>query len=244
MKLYDDLIAEVRATLDVPGARHYATGSVPPWRDEGENRVLLAKECAFELGGGGRGHGACLVTRDAELMGESGVTVVGRDLSQLDGDAPFCRITLALTDAIDDGSDTAYKSVQKVDFVKYHVFPEGYMLRISSEGSREQVRVGKRAVKQGITFAAVGELYARKYLENADIRAVHTYFVTDADAAEKLKKVADEAKRRTAALNKILKTVMLDCSVCSLKPVCDEVEELKELHFGRNEAAKQQGENK
>ena len=237
MKLYDDLIAEVRATLDVPGARHYATGSVPPWRDEGENRVLLAKECAFELGGGGRGHGACLVTRDAALLGESGVTVVGRDLSQLDGDAPFCRITLALTDAIDDGSDTAYKSVQKVDFVKYHVFPEGYMLRISSEGGKERVRVSKKAVAEGISFASVGRAYIDKYRQNPNVAGVRVVFVTDTAAlGDVFAQIAKKCSERTAALNRILKEVMLDCNVCALKPVCDEVEELRELHFGRNKS--------
>lgn len=244
MKLYDDLIVRTFRVLDGKlSARHPLSG-VKPWRDAGENSLILSKESAFELGAEGKGYGACLVTRDRALVGESCVEVYGRELSELEGNAPYARITVALSEDIDEEQDAAYKRVQKVDFVKYHVFPEGFMLRISSEGSREQVRVSKRAVKEGISFASVGALYAAKYLENASVSAVRVCFVTHPAAVSALKEVAEEAKRRTAALNKILQSVMLDCSVCSLKPVCDEVEELKALHFGRSEAAKERGENK
>ena len=37
-----------------------------------------------------------------------------------------------------------------MEFVKYHVFPQGYMMRVSPENGREQVRVSKQAVKRGI----------------------------------------------------------------------------------------------
>ncbi len=244
MKLYDDLIAETEKAVYACKTTRYDLDSVTPWKDAGENVLLLAKESAYELGAGGSGFCACLVTRDAAAVRKNEIVVCGEDLGALKGDAPYARIAVALTEGIDDEADpdAAYKSVRGIDFVKYHVFPEGYMLRISSEGSREQVRVGRRAVRDGISFSSVGALYAGRYLAHPNVRAVKLIFVTDKNAVAALKRVAEESRRRTAALNKILQNVMLDCSVCSLKPVCDEVEELKALHFGRS--AKAQGENK
>lgn len=244
MKLFDDLIAETERILAPLTPKTRSASEITPWRDAGENELVLFKESAFELGAGGSGCGACLVTGDRSLVGDGCVDVYGGDLPDIRGDAPYARIAIVYAEGMDESDDAAYKSVQRVDFVKYHVFPEGFMLRISSEGSKEQVRVSKRALKQGINFAAVGGLYAAKYLENPAVKAVKTVFVTVPEAVSALKKVAEEAKRRTAALNKILQSVMLDCSVCALKPVCDEVEELKELHFGRSAAASGQGEKK
>lgn len=236
MKLYDDLIAKTEEALKECKTTRYALDSVTPWRDAGENVLLLGKESAYELGAGGNGYCASLVTRDASFVRGNEIVVCGEDLPFMKKDAPFARIAVALTESIDDerDSDAAYKSVKSIDFVKYHVFPEGYMLRISSEGNREQVRVGKRALRDGINFASVGALYANRYLESRDVKAIKLIFVTDGKAVAALKKVAEESRRRTAALNKILQNVMLDCSVCALKPVCDEVDELKALHFGRN----------
>lgn len=229
MKLYDDLIVRTREILaDIP-CRRYPLGAAEPWRDRGENFVLLNRECAFELGANGSGSCACLVTENEEFVPSSETLVYGNDLTGLNANAPYARIAVAYTEGIDE--DSAYKRVQSIDFVKYRVFPEGYMLRVSTEGNKEAVRIGKKALEKGMDFAKVGELYLRKYLSVPGVKAVKLIFVT-LPAAEELKQVANQAKARTRALNKILKSGMLDCTSCALKPVCDEVDELKQLHFG------------
>ena len=38
----------------------------------------------------------------------------------------------------------------------------------------------------------------------------------------------------TLTLSKILEGMPTDCNSCNLKPICDEVEGMKELHFGQN----------
>jgi hypothetical protein len=40
----------------------------------------------------------------------------------------------------------------------------------------------------------------------------------------------------TLTLNHIMDGLATDCSVCSFKQVCDEVEGMKELHFKKGEA--------
>jgi hypothetical protein len=48
-----------------------------------------------------------------------------------------------------------------------------------------------------------------------------------------MKKNAKLADGITSTLTHILEGLPTDCSVCQLKDVCDEVEGMKELHFGK-----------
>ena len=53
------------------------------------------------------------------------------------------------------------------------------------------------------------------------------------------KKLAADAKTVhdiTLTLSKILEGMPTDCGSCDLKPICDEVEGMKELHFGQKKA--------
>jgi len=63
---------------------------------------------------------------------------------------------------------------------------------------------------------------------------VKIIFITDPsidyDALKKNAKLADGI---TSTLTHILEGLPTDCSVCQLKDVCDEVEGMKELHFGK-----------
>lgn len=237
MKIFDDLISLLNAETATQSAKLWKAEDVRPWRDVGENTLVLAKESAFELGADGKGHSATLITRDKSLVGEDSVVLIGPDIKDIGKDCAFARFAVVFAEGIDEEDDSAYKTVQSVDFVKYHIFPEGYMLRISSEGGKERVRVSKKAVAEGISFASVGRAYIDKYRQNPNVAGVRVVFVTDTAAlGDVFAQIAKKCFERTAALNKILKEVMLDCNVCALKPVCDEVEELRELHFGRNKS--------
>ena len=37
----------------------------------------------------------------------------------------------------------------------------------------------------------------------------------------------------TNAFDHILKNIILDCDLCPLHPICDDVEELRQIHFAR-----------
>ena len=126
------------------------------------------------------------------------------------------------------------RAIQDMDFVKYHVFPKGYMIRTSTESSREQVRISKEAVKNGVSFERIGADFIRQYKKNINILNVKMLFITapDADYAG-AKKLAKNVKDITMSLTKILEGMPTDCGSCQLKPICDEVEGMKELHFGK-----------
>ena len=135
----------------------------------------------------------------------------------------------------EEDTEPLFRAIQDIDFVKYHVYPKGYMIRSSSDSHREQVRVSKEAASRGITFEQVGNSYIRQYKQNPNIKAVKLIFVT-ADDANFAEMRADAKKTRdiTLTLSKILEGMATDCRTCNLKEICDEVEGLKELHFGQS----------
>ena len=204
----------------------------------------MQRDAACELGGT-YGVSFTCVTTDADLVPADEILLYGNDLNglgQTDRDTPYARIALLRVGNIagENGEDTesAFRAIQHMDFVKYHVFPKGFMLRTSSDACREQVRLSKDAVKAGIGFEAVGNAFLRRYKQDPHVLAVKLIFVTapDADYAA-LQKEAGTAKDILLTLTKIMEGLPTDCGSCSLKPVCDEVEGMRELHFGKAQQA-------
>lgn len=109
------------------------------------------------------------------------------------------------------------------------------MLRISSGDFREQVRVSRMALRRGISFRNVGFDFIRRYLRNPNVLQVQVLFVTAEEGPyQVLREYAKKSADITRTLTHILDGMPMDCGSCNLKPVCDEVEGMRELHFGRN----------
>ncbi len=104
------------------------------------------------------------------------------------------------------------------------------MTRASALSMREQIRVSKKAVKKGITFADYGSVLLQEYLKNPIVKSAQIIFITQFEKFDELLMLADKIKSTTSALNHILDNVF-DCSTCNLKEICDEVEGMKELHI-------------
>ena len=239
MELYNTLITQAGKLGGPSTPRRYAYEPAQAWDDTGEFELVMLRDAAFDLGGGSRSAVNCtLVTTSPKLIDRDEIVVYGPDLGELCGDADYVRITILRVGDIesDDETDTeqAFRAIQDMDFVKYHVFPRGYMIRTSSESSREQVRVSKQALRDGISFARVGTDFIRQYKKNVNILNVRMIFITAPDADyDGAKKLAKNAKDITMSLTKILEGMPTDCGSCQLKPICDEVEGMRELHFGK-----------
>lgn len=239
MELYNELIRET-ASLLPETVRRWDYDPAAAWEDAGSSELVLLRDAAYELGGGGKDavHYTC-VTSSRELVEKDEILLWGPDLKELRSDAPYARIALLRVGDIGsgDGDDTAaYNAIKDMEFVKYHVFPRGYMLRISTESHREQVRVSRQALKKGIDFRRVGCDFIRQYRKNPNVLAVKLVFVTAPQAPYAA--LTDRAQRSadiTRALCGILDGMPTDCSACRLKPICDEVEGMKKLHFGQKE---------
>lgn len=224
MDFFNSLINDTSALLcDFP-QKSYAYDKAGTCADMGYSQVILQRDTAFEL----NGTGFNLATTEA-INDE--IVVIGEDLNKINGDHKFARISIV---QIEDTADEqkAYNLIRKIEYVKYHYFPDGYMIRTSSRSHKEAVRVGKSAIKNGISFERVGNLLISKYKEIPAVKGVKVIFVTEKNADyNTLSTLAEKNNKITETLNHIMNNVNFDCSTCNLKAICDEVEGMKELHF-------------
>ena len=233
MKLYDETIRRVEDLLgDYPLQSLDVANAA--WEDVGDHNLILRSDMAYELGGGTYPAVSTMaVTADTSFVEEDGVYLIGPNLGEITADTPYARIALVRVDADGMGDGNAlYNAIRKIEYVRYHINPKGYMTRISASNGREPVRVGKEALSEGLDFAKVGKLFLDKYHENPHIQAVKLIFVTLPEFDYKsLGTLATQCESITGTIDHIFKNVMMDCKSCSLQQVCDEVEGLRELHF-------------
>lgn len=237
MKIYDECLLGVGELLEQFPAKQLNIQSVASWQDSGKNQVILQSDSAYELGKGNLPAVSSIALTDKEdFVPRDEVLLIGKDLPEIKEDLPFARIALIRVDKNEMGSgDELYNAIRKIEFARYHLHPEGYMMRISAFTHREAVRVSKTALKNGIDFGKVGKLFIDEYKKCPQVKAVKLLFVTDTDFPyDRLEKIMEKSEQITLALDHIMKNIKMDCDTCSLKTVCDEVEALKNKEFKNN----------
>ena len=240
MELYNSLIKESNSLLEKGSPRVWEYRPGDAWKDIGSSELVLQKDAAYELGAMGKGSANyVLFTSSPELVDKDQILLYGSDLGEIKGEVDFARIVLLRVGLIDGDDEAVYRTLKDIEFAKYHVYPEGYMVRMSPESYREQVRVSKQALKKGISFENIGANYITAYKKDPNVLNATVIFVTapgyDYGAMKKLAKKANDV---TGTLTHILEGLPTDCSVCALKDICDEVEGMKELHFGVGDKGK------
>ena len=224
MKFFDSLILEAEKIISDLPKKEFSKAD--PWRDSGQNQVIMRRDTAFEL----EGVGFNLVTSDDVC---DGIILVGDDLGAIKDNRRFARITLV---QIEDKGDEqkAYNLIKKIDYVKYHTFPDGYMIRSTSRSHKEAVRVSEIAIKDGVNFEKIGSLLIEKYKEIPAVKGVKVIFITSPEADYfQIEKIADKNYAIAETLNHVMNNIVFDCNTCNLKAICDEVEGMKELHFNK-----------
>ena len=240
MELYNSLIKESNSLLEKGSPRVWEYRPGDAWKDIGSSELVLQKDAAYELGAMGKGSANyVLFTSSPELVDKDQILLYGADLGEIKGEVDFARIVLLRVGLIDGDDEAVYRTLKDIEFAKYHVYPEGYMVRMSPESYREQVRVSKQALKKGVSFKNIGANYITAYKKDLNVLNATVIFVTapgyDYGAMKKLAKKANDV---TGTLTHILEGLPTDCSVCALKDICDEVEGMKELHFGVGDKGK------
>ena len=234
MELYNSLIGETKALFEKLPRKAWDYNPKGAWASNDSSELVLQKDAAYELGASGKGSANfVLFTSSGELVEKDQVILCGKDLREIKGDCDFARIVLLRIGVLDDDDEAVYRTLRDIEFAKYHVYPQGYMVRISPESYREQVRVSREAVRKGISFQALGDSYIAEYKKNPNVINATVIFLTDpaADYAA-FKALAKKSADVTGTLTHIFEGLPTDCSVCALKDICDEVEGMKELHFG------------
>ena len=131
-----------------------------------------------------------------------------------------------------EDTQKTYSLIRKIEYTKYHFFPDGYMIRTSAKAHKESVRVSKTAVKNGVDFHKIGNLLISKFKENPAVKGVKVVFVTEAAVDfSKLENLSRKNHEITETLNQVMNNLAFDCDTCNLKAICDEVDGMRELHF-------------
>ena len=235
MKLYDSIIKQTMDVLSRGEARRFAYDGARVWKDRGSSELIMQRDTAFELGGSETDSvNYTCVTTSGEVA-EDEVLLYGPDLQEIKEDTAFARIAVLETEDLGEAQDQekAFQTIRNLDFVRYHIFPAGYMARVSSASDREQVRVSRKVKEAGIRFAYVGFAYIRKYRQIPQVRRVRMIFVTDPALVAALVPFAPKVAEITRTLTHILDGLPADCGHCSMKAVCDEVEGMRELHLNK-----------
>ncbi len=238
MDLYNNTIKEIKKAIEDHSPKIWDYDPNKTWKDTGRSELVLERDSAFELGGTllPASNCTCVTTEKGLIEGDK-IYLVGKDLKEIRQDTSFARIAILEVSDISGEDQEAFRTIRDMEFIKYHVHPEGYMMRVSPENQREQVRVAKEAVRKGMSFENIGANYIKKYKENKLVSKVTLIFVTEDKAfCKELEKTAGKVNAITLTLNHIMDGLSTDCSICSFKAVCDEVEGMKELHFAKGEA--------
>lgn len=232
MNLYDDIIIKCNELIESnKSVRHFKKKDITSWKSEKEQEFILKNDMAYELGGT-MFPALSMLAFTSDMKAEDEVVVVGKDLSEIKSDVPYARITfLSIDDSGWTDNQKAYSAMRRIDYTRYHVYPHGFMMRISTSASREPVRVSKEAIAEGLDFKSVGGTLIDAYHKHEDVKAVRIIFITDDNFPyQKLSEYAHTDAAITKSLNTIFNSLLMDCKSCSQKSVCDEVEGMRDLH--------------
>ena len=219
MRLYEACFSETERLLRAYPFRSLETDGAP-WPDGGKNQLIFRGDAACELGGGALPavSGMALTDR-ADLVPRDEILLCGPDLPELHGDVPYARLTLIRVREQEMGEGSRfYQTIRKIEYTRYHVSPEGFMMRISAMSHRESARVGQS--------------FLQAYHEHPAVEAVKLVFITLPDFPyDEAARVAESGENITKTLDHLLQKVKMDCNICSLKEVCAEVEALCKTDF-------------
>ncbi len=197
-----------------------------------KNAILFRSDTAYELGGSGKSAVSSIVFTDLPSVRDE-VILYGPDLNEITEDTSFAHLTFVSLKQKND-EELTYEKLKNIGFTVFQLYPKGYHIRISPSASKEQVRVAKDVLQLDtpLSFMNVGCSLIRAFKENEDVESVSTVFITKKDFNyRELSLLAQKAKKITDAVHSTLQLSELDCASCKMKPICDEVEGLRELHL-------------
>lgn len=228
MKLYDECFEGTAGIIEKYPVKRLELKQGTAKKSE-KNKIVFQSDTAYELGAGNMAAlSSVAFTDNCDYVSGDEILLIGRDLADIKGNSPFARIALIRVNEAEMGTgEKLYQTIRKIEYARYHINIDGYMMRISAFTHREAARVSKDAVKSGLSFADVGSAFIEEYKKQPQVEAVKLLFVTDPDFPyDTLEEIMKKSESITTALDHIMKDIKMDCQTCSLKTVCDEVEAL------------------
>lgn len=230
MKLYDSTI---KKSLELAGSQLTPLSQTSLWKNLDEKVFIFPGDSAVELGASDKDSSYLIAyTTDENLVTKDEILLRGKDIKDLKGDEPFARIAILLIDdSKHQDEQKIYRFLRDIEYKRYKVNPDGYMIRVNTNQLREGARVSKAAVKKGISFADVGKILQDAYKQDENVKAVKQIFITDPNFDfETFAGVAKLNEGITVTLDHILKNLKMDCNTCSFKDICDTIEGMRDIH--------------
>lgn len=230
MKLYDSTI---KKSLELAGSQLTPLSQTSSWKNLNEKVFIFPDDSAVELGASDKDSSYLIAyTTDEDLVNKDEILLRGKDIKDLKGDEPFARIAILLIDdSKHQDEQKIYRFLRDIEYKRYKVNPDGYMIRVNTNQLREGARVSKAAVKKGISFADVGKILQDAYKQDENVKAVKQIFITDPGFDfETFAGVAKLNEGITVTLDHILKNLKMDCNTCSFKDICDTIEGMRDIH--------------
>lgn len=240
ISLYNKEIEKVSQLFK--NAKISETSKINAWPSSDNEELILRNDMAMDLGGGEAfGISGILFTTDDTLVPQNQIFTDGPSILELaeqksDVEINYARFVLIRLkkDVMENKSaQQLYAIFRKLDYLRYHIYPQGFALRMSAVQHREIVRVSKNAVENKIDFEKVGAAFINAYLALSEVEAIQIYFMTSlqkTDAFKQLDLISKKSNEITESLNEIFKGLKMDCTTCGQKELCNEIEGLKELH--------------
>lgn len=240
LTIFNKEIREVQNIFSSAQSIEYKSSESWPINENEE--LILKNDMAMDLGGGEAfGISGILFTTEDGLVDRNRIIIEGPNLIECASTAAekeinysrFVVVKLKKSAVEEKTSQQLYAIFRKLDYVRYHIFPKGFVLRISAVQHREVVRLSKEAINECISFEKVGNAFISAYLELTEVESVQIYFCTSYvknDNFSNLDKISRRANEITESLNEIFKGLKMDCSTCGQKELCDEIDGLRELH--------------
>lgn len=233
MELFDDLIQKAEALLS--GKRRILPLPKRIWNTLSEETMIFRDEAKIDFGGESRPAVSTLfVTSDPNKIPQDEITLIGDDISDCQNPQSYARILTLLVDenGIGKTKEQLFQALQRLDYIRYHLFPEGVQLRISPLLRREEIRISKEAYQKGISFADLGKLWIEAYRRISFVRHVQITFITSsAFDYPALRQIAEKEESITKALDHLLRKTAMDCHSCKLQVICNDVEKMVNQDF-------------
>lgn len=174
-------------------------------------------------------------TSNESLVNKDETILIGKDIKDLKGDVPFARIAFLLIEDEHKKDQQVYRTLRDIEYKRYKLNLPSYMARFNTNQIREGARLDINAIKNGLSFADIGYLFASLYKESKEVKAVKQIFITDPSFDYKrLREISSSNEEIVVALDSILKKLKMDCATCSFKDICDEIEGMRDIHKKEN----------
>lgn len=214
--------------------------SAGEWEIVPRNAFLMEKETQVELGGYPKESINIIVPSmnmkellEKNGLGEisDGVYCIGDSnlLKSKEKQISFGKIVLLWTEDVPD--EKWYEFTQNELLTDSRIRLKDVMLRQSPTHYNINLRVGKKAIKDGFDFEVMGSTVSNSFRSMEYVKGVTVIFIVgESGLYKRLLLKAERIKEVTLTLNHIFDGINMDCGHCDLSEVCNEVEGIRALH--------------